>query len=197
MRGRKPKLTAEVFSRIVDLVRIGNHLETAASTCGIHRSTLHRWLEKGEEQARGIYRQFLVAVEKAQGEAEHRDLVQIAKAAQTDWRAAAWRLERRFPRKYGTQVQATVREEIESMLAHLEKALDAETFQKVLRALDTASLPPTLASTHGRPAEDPRKKLLARLAELASPKAANGDARSPAGGGNKEEEHEAENEGSR
>jgi hypothetical protein len=136
VRGRKPKLTPELSQRICEFVRAGTYLVAAAAGCGIHRGTLYRWLERGEQQSHGRYREFLLAVERAQGEAEVRDTLQIAKAAPTDWKAAAWLLERRAPTRYGKQVQATLREEMESMLAHLQAALDPITFERVLQALE-------------------------------------------------------------
>lgn len=165
MRGRKPKLTPEILQRIVELVRIGNYLDASAASCGIHRSTLHRWLVKGEEQSHGMYRQFFLAIDRAQGEAELRDCVLIAKAAQTDWRAAAWRLERRAPRKFGAQIQATLREEVESMVAHLETVLDRSTFEKVVAAIEQARPPgaPHPPATPPVPVKVSREQLLERL----------------------------------
>jgi len=56
----------------------GNYLDTAATAAGVHKTTLHRWLRLGREQKRGRYKKFVEAVEKAQGEAEARDVAQTA-----------------------------------------------------------------------------------------------------------------------
>jgi hypothetical protein len=178
MRGRKPKLTPELQRRVVDIVRAGNYLEIAAAACGIHRSTLHRWLERGEQQSHGMYREFYLAVERAQSEAELRDMLLIGKAAATDWRAAAWRLERRAPRRYGTQVQATLREEMNSMLAHLQAVLDPEAFENVMTSLErqdpsgVGNPPPVKDSASAAQA---RQQLLKRLNRLTAESGANGD----------------------
>ena len=74
----------------------------------------------GREQKRGRYKKFVEAVEKAQGEAEARDVALIAKQAPTDWRAAAWRLERRSPRRYGQKVQISIEQELEAALDRLK-----------------------------------------------------------------------------
>src|SRR6267143_1594100 len=97
----RPKLDPATTQRVVDLIRAGNYLEVAATAAGIHRSTLYRWMRHGRDQKRGRYRRFLNQVEKAQAEAESRDVALIAKAASEDWRAAAWRLERKAPRASG------------------------------------------------------------------------------------------------
>jgi hypothetical protein len=44
---------------------------------------LHRWLRLGREQKRSRYKRFVETVEKAQGEAEARDVALIAKHAPT------------------------------------------------------------------------------------------------------------------
>jgi hypothetical protein len=141
----RPKLEPMVTQRIVDLIRAGNFLEVAATAAGIHRSTLHRWLRHGRSQARGRYRKFLNAVEKAQAESESRDVALIAKAASTDWRAAAWRLERKIPRRYGLRVQVSVQQELEAILDRLQAGLLPEAYEKVLElmAADDAQVPDT------------------------------------------------------
>ena len=135
----RPKLDPAITQRIVDLVRAGNTLDTAATACGIHRTTLHRWMRHGKGQKRGRYHKLFEQVEKAQAEAEARDVAIIAKAAGADWRAAAWRLERRFPRKYGPRVQLAIQEELDAVLGRLEKGLDSEVFDRVLQLLAAES----------------------------------------------------------
>lgn len=135
MRGRPTKFDPELAKRVIDLIRVGNFVETAAAACGVHRATLYRWLERGDRQREGVLRDFSDAVAKAQAESESRDLLLIAKAALSDWRAAAWRLERRWPRRFGPQVHVSVRQEIEDMLAHCKKRLEAPAFEAVLVAI--------------------------------------------------------------
>jgi transposase len=131
----RPKLEPIITQRIVDLIRAGNFLEVAATASGIHKSTLHRWLRHGRKQVRGRYRKFLTAVEKAQAESESRDVALIAKAASEDWRAAAWRLERKVPRRYGARVQLAVQQELDAVLGRLEKGLPTETYEQVLQLM--------------------------------------------------------------
>jgi transposase len=134
MMARPTKLDADVAKRITDLVRVGNYVETAAAAAGVHKVTLHRWLRRGREEESGPYHDLFEALEKAQGESESRDVALLAKAAAEDWQAAAWRLERRFPRKYGARVQMSVQEELSDFLNRLEGQLDAETYERVLAA---------------------------------------------------------------
>lgn len=131
----RPKLDPLLAQRIVDLIRAGNYLEVAATAAGIHRSTLHRWLRHGRDQQRGRFRKFLTAVEKAQAEAESRDVALIARAAGEDWRAAAWRLERKQPRRYGPRVALSVQQELDAVLDRLKKGLELPVYEKVLELM--------------------------------------------------------------
>lgn len=117
--GRPTKLTAELQQKIVNAMRGGAYLETAAALVDVNRFTLQRWLKKGARSKNSDYGRFCVAVERAMAEAEMRDLAVIDKAANgtaaeldengkqvraespRNWHAAAWRLERKFPKKWG------------------------------------------------------------------------------------------------
>ncbi len=101
---RPTKLTPDVQERIVQALTAGNYLQTAATYAGIGITTLHRWMQQGEQARRGMFREFREAVEKAQADAEVRDIALIATAAATHWQAAAWRLERKFPERWGRRV---------------------------------------------------------------------------------------------
>ena len=100
---RPSKLTAEVQQRIVDAIAAGNYMETAAHYAGIHKDTLYEWLKRGRAAKKGdeTYTAFAQAVEEALARAEIRDVALIARAAEHVWQAAAWRLERRYPEKWG------------------------------------------------------------------------------------------------
>src|SRR5690242_1609460 len=119
MAGRPPKLTPDMQSRLLALLRAGNYVETAAACCGISKDSFYRWLKAGARTKGGPLKEFHDAIEKALAESEARDLLTIDKAAQGydvqviqetivngvvterevkssrkfDWQAAAWRLE--------------------------------------------------------------------------------------------------------
>lgn len=98
--GRPTKLTEDVEAKLIEWIRAGNYIETAAALCGVSKGTVFGWLRRGQEQRRGRYRDFLNAVRGAQAQAESRMLLYIEKSAKKDWRAAAWRLEHMRPRRY-------------------------------------------------------------------------------------------------
>lgn len=110
--GRPTKLTSDVQQKLCDAIRAGNYLATAAAFAGVSESTLHNWLKRGANEAKGRHHDLAAAVEKAMADAEARDVALISKAAADGtWQAAAWRLERRFPDRWGRRdrLDATVK----------------------------------------------------------------------------------------
>jgi hypothetical protein len=102
-RGGAPsKLTLDRQERICDAIRAGVRPEAAAVYCGVSARTFYRWMAQGRAQdAEPEFAAFVDEVEAALAEWETRDVLLIGEAAKTDWRAAAWRLERRLPKVYG------------------------------------------------------------------------------------------------
>ena len=97
---RPTKLTEAVTDDLVVLLAAGVPVEVAARSVGVSRRTLDRWLREGElrkrvEQARATGPVSTEAVTEA------RLVVLLARAAQFDWKAAAWWLERRWPQRWG------------------------------------------------------------------------------------------------
>jgi hypothetical protein len=128
------KLTPELQEKILLHLRVGAYVETAAACAGIHKDTFYEWMKKG---ARGQkpYAAFAEAVHKAIADSESRDLATILKASTKYWVAAAWRLERRFPEKYGRFDRMKVEGRIEhdggaSLVAKLAKLIDGSAEPK-------------------------------------------------------------------
>ena len=91
--GRPSKRTPEIEAKIIEAVRGGNYIETAANYAGIGKSTLYEWQSR--------FPDFADAIQKARAEAETRNVTLIQQAARTQWQAAAWYLERSYPSRYG------------------------------------------------------------------------------------------------
>lgn len=145
--GRPPNLTEDIIKSIVNALRAGAYVETAAVVAGVPKQTYYQWLirshpyksKKGRViQPKPIYVALRHAVERAMEEAVMRDLMNIDKCAMgtpnylknaqgklilddkgnpqvegysmtPDWRASAWRLERRNPKTWGRfdRIEAT------------------------------------------------------------------------------------------
>jgi hypothetical protein len=98
--GRPTKFTPEVIGRIIQSLQAGNYIETAAAFAGIDKTTLYDWLKQGAAEDEGEYRNFSNAVGEALATAEMLDVQRVGNAAKDDWRAAAWRLERRHSKRW-------------------------------------------------------------------------------------------------
>lgn len=113
--GRPTKLTPELQEELVHVIRAGNYVETACAFVGITKETFYAWLRRAAKErerltknprarlrkSEVIYVEFSDAIKKAQGHSEIRDVMLIGKAAENQWQAAAWRLERKFPDRWG------------------------------------------------------------------------------------------------
>lgn len=99
MTGRPTILTPELHREIVDLIRAGNYLDTAASLAGTTPDTARRWLRRGGKYLRRklraeengepfetseyeeIFSAFFLAIKKARAYAEARNVANINSVA--------------------------------------------------------------------------------------------------------------------
>jgi hypothetical protein len=123
MAGAPTKLTPDIQEKICNLLRVGNYVETAAACAGIGKAALYAWLRRGAREKKGLYYEFSYAVEKAQAEGEAHAVAAISKAMPTNWQAAAWRLERKFPARWGRA--ANQEEEQKGQLAQMMAIIHA------------------------------------------------------------------------
>lgn len=128
--GKRHLLTAEVQTKLIKCVRLGMAYDHGADAAGILRATYTDWRKRGRE-ALVVYEEFgieavdpdeydflvlMLNILKADGSAVGYWQECIDKAAIKDWRAAAWKSERRKPKHYGppkqqveqTTVQVTI-----------------------------------------------------------------------------------------
>ena len=123
MAGLK-KISKEKINQIVEAVRAGNFIETAAAFAGLSKQTLYNWLKEGArerdrresgekpDRTKDLYVQLSLQIEQAMAEAEMRDVEIITRAAEQQWQAAAWRLERKYPDRWGRKVAVDAKQEI-------------------------------------------------------------------------------------
>lgn len=62
------KLTDEVHTTFVNVVRMTGRLSIAAGRCAIALSTARHWMQRGRSEEEGVYHDFVDAVEKAKAE---------------------------------------------------------------------------------------------------------------------------------
>jgi len=98
---RKLKLTEEFIKKAVKYLEAGNYQTHVAQALGVSHETWFRWLREGQQEGKGIKYEFYEAVKKAEARAAIRNVAIIQRAAQDNWQAAAWWLERKFPEEWG------------------------------------------------------------------------------------------------
>ena len=109
-RGAKGKYDDERVKNILDVIRAGNYKVIAARAAGINPDTFYEWMKTKPD--------FSDAIKKAQAEGECRNVAIIAQAAQKQWQAAAWNLERQYPERWGQRQKI----EHSGKIAHSSKA---------------------------------------------------------------------------
>jgi transposase-like protein len=103
-KGGKPgmplALTPDMHKLLVSYIAAGNTVNFASRACGITRETFYQWRRKSR---RGLepYATLFRDVDKAVARAVVRNVTIVAKAAETNFRAATWWLERTVPQVYG------------------------------------------------------------------------------------------------
>jgi len=89
---REPSLIRQIASYIEG----GASTSDAARACGVGRTTIYRWIAEDED----IHDE----IERATSVAQQRLVRSIYEASNTDWRAAAWLLARRWPDEFGKRI---------------------------------------------------------------------------------------------
>ena len=87
-------------------IKMGTTYELASQYAGISYATFNNWMNQGEAAESGEFFEFFNAIKEAEGRAAVGWLAKIEQSATAgNWQAAAWKLERRYPKEYGKTVQ--------------------------------------------------------------------------------------------
>lgn len=128
--GRQPLILKkpEIAQQIIEAIRVGNYIETAANYAGIGHSTFHLWMKKGRDEierlveleergidaevdpALAVYVEFVGNVKKAEADAEVQAVTRVRSAMGENWQAAMTFLERKYPAKWGRRVDLNITE---------------------------------------------------------------------------------------
>jgi hypothetical protein len=98
---RPTKLTPELRDTVCEHLKSGLFRRAAAGLVGIDEHTLSRWYHRGASEQRGLYREFYVAVNRAEAEFMQGATETLQAASTTNPRHVQWLLSRRFPELYG------------------------------------------------------------------------------------------------
>jgi hypothetical protein len=104
-KAKQIELSQDIRTRLIEAFRAGAFREHAAYLAGLTVLELEAWLAEGE-LGREPYATLLRDINHAIADDALRNQIVVTRAAagqptQGDWRAAAWNLERKYPRLYG------------------------------------------------------------------------------------------------
>lgn len=94
-RGRPSKFTEPVKEHVLQALKIGSSLRTAAAYAGIDHKTLLRWLKEGESPTSGAKHEFYVECHAAQAAPKLRAMQVVHDEMPNKPELAKWFLERR------------------------------------------------------------------------------------------------------
>lgn len=102
--GAPPKLTKETQDKLVKAILSGATYDLACCYAGISYQSFRNWMIKGEQQQNkkngDRFFEFFDAIKRADGKHAMNCLKMIDMASISNWQAAAWKLERRYPKDY-------------------------------------------------------------------------------------------------
>lgn len=123
---------------IVEALRRGHFMDTAASLAGVTTARVHTCLRLGADPD-SAYADFAVEVRQALAHAEDTALGFLQEQVATgDLKAVTWFLERRYPERWAPKIQHVVRQEVDGILDRiesLEHELGADVIARVLGAV--------------------------------------------------------------
>lgn len=100
---RPTKLTPEIQRTICAALQAGNYVEAACGLAGISDTTFYRWMERGDRESRGQFREFRDSVSRAIAASEAGLVAVVYREAKGNWRAALALLSRRWPERWGNK----------------------------------------------------------------------------------------------
>lgn len=115
-KGRREKYGPEIVKALAEAITLGLSQKRACEAAGISYDTFRRWTHSKPG--------FRDAMRKAETDFIGRNLAMIAAASLRTWQAAAWLLERRFPKEWGKveTIKASIRDGEESETKRPEMA---------------------------------------------------------------------------
>ena len=136
--GRKTKISETVVSKICTAIKLGCTVQIAAGYAGIHVRTLYYWIQRGQEDKSGQYRDFFTRYKEAEAIGAVNNLACINSAAKGgDWRAAAWILQTRHGFSQNAQQIDPLQEQVEAQQINVKELLaSVKENQKALESIE-------------------------------------------------------------
>ena len=106
MTGRPTDCTPEVTAIVVAELKLGLGVTGACARAGIAKSTYQSWMTRGAT-GEEPFSTFSAAATRARADGVRALAATVRKAANDDWRAAAWMLERQDPDEWSKRTELT------------------------------------------------------------------------------------------
>lgn len=103
-RRTKAEIDPMILQRIVDIVSVGASKQDACNVVGISFVTLRKWELMGED-GKEPFAQFALDMKAAKARKKTYLIELLHKAAEDDWKAGGWLLERQYPAEYSKRVE--------------------------------------------------------------------------------------------
>jgi len=130
--GRKTKLNQMLVNDAQTAASMGLSMNLISDYLGIPVSTMYDWISRGAERPGSIYEKFSEALSRGRSQCAIRNMKRIQDAGESDWRAAAWVMEKRFGFRTQIDIKAeysqgerrsiTSSEDVEALLSTLTLA---------------------------------------------------------------------------
>lgn len=98
--GRPLELTPQLRDQLAKLISLGIPVRVACQAEGIGKTAYYEWRSRGAA-GEEPYASFFAAINAARAKSEASITLNLISATKTDWRAAAWWLEKLRPNRYG------------------------------------------------------------------------------------------------
>jgi hypothetical protein len=146
------KLTKANHAVLVKAIRKGAYRGQAAALARVSRRSLNRWLQEGGDESdrevpfakaryRALYEDVMIA--EAEFEQECLDAISAAgKASPQNWTALAWRLERKYPERYGQRQQLQI--EGDAPLVNINVLGNGAALSLANQLLESLAAPPPM-----------------------------------------------------
>lgn len=105
--GRPTLCTPKLTKVVAEGLRKGLGVRASVARAGIVKETHYNWLERGRTGEKPFV-DYLDSCERAHAEFVENKLTQIDAAADKEWTASAWRLERLDPQEFGRKDRTEV-----------------------------------------------------------------------------------------
>ena len=142
--GRPTKLTKELQEAICNHLKDGLFRKDAAALVDLDEVTVSRWYGRGANDERGIFRDFYLAVNKAEAEFKKTSWEGLKAAAAHEPKHNQWYLTRRFPDQFARRDNVEVQSaEDKAANASALRELLLERLERLVPVVDSTAEPAT------------------------------------------------------